>query len=161
MRSCHRGSIRFRITILTTLPETLLESQTRVESPNFKSSSIFKMLQSSTSYNFDFLKSLISSIFGFLNFRLQFFDFPKIFDLFNFWLQFFDFLKSSGSWIRSPDGSEMSSLFSGACHRQWARIFFLVLLNVILHRSSQSNSWSGARPALPMGVAPEAMVGNL
>jgi hypothetical protein len=44
----------------------------------------------------------------------------------------------------------MSSLFSGACHRQWTQNF--------LPHSSQSNSSSGARPALPMGVAPEAMV---
>jgi hypothetical protein len=61
--------------------------------------------------------------------KLQIFDFfnlclPEIFNIwllqtstssnfnfFNLWLRFFDFLKSSGSWIRSPDGSKCQVYF--------------------------------------------------
>jgi hypothetical protein len=66
----------------------------------------------------------VSKLQSLTSFNLRFLQF---FYFFNFRLQFFDFLKSSGSWIRSPDWSEMSSLFSGACHQQWTRIFFLAL----------------------------------
>jgi hypothetical protein len=40
---------------MSVAPETLLESQTRVESPNFKSS-IFDFFKLSTSYIFGFFK---------------------------------------------------------------------------------------------------------
>jgi hypothetical protein len=57
---------------MSVAPETLLESETRVESPNFKSltSSILLILQSSTSSIFEFFKlqlleSLTSYIFDF------------------------------------------------------------------------------------------------
>jgi hypothetical protein len=53
------------------------------------------LLQTSTSSNFNLwlLQTSTSSNFNFFNLRLR----------------FFDFLKSSGSWICTPDGSEISS----------------------------------------------------
>jgi hypothetical protein len=61
---------------MSVAPETLHESQTMVESPNFKSStsSILLLLQSLTSSRFDFFNHSISSIFDFFNIRLYIFS---------------------------------------------------------------------------------------
>jgi hypothetical protein len=89
------------------------------------------------------------------------------FDFFNLWLHIsstsyiFDF-KCNGQNHRVLE----SALLMGV--KCW--VYFLVLatdnglkiLFLALHWwSSQSKSWSGAWPVLPIGVAPEAMVGYL
>jgi hypothetical protein len=105
-------------------PQTLLESQTRVESLNFfnlwllqtSTSSIcnfsnLRLLQSSTSAILNFFNLWLLEIFDFFNLRLLQTSISSIFDFFNLcflqsstWLM--QWPKSSSSCIRSPDGSK-------------------------------------------------------
>jgi hypothetical protein len=50
-----------------------------------------------------------------------------------------------------PDGSEMSSLLSSVYHRWWSQVF---CSSMVVDNIHSSGGWS----ALPMGVAPEAIV---
>jgi hypothetical protein len=86
---------------MSVAPETQFESQTRVEFPNFKSS---------TSFNLRLLQSSTSSIFDFLNLRV---------------------LESA-----LPMGVKCRVYFLMLATDNGLKIFFIVLLEVILHRSS-------------------------
>jgi hypothetical protein len=105
-----------------------------------------RLLQFSYFFNLWLLQTLISSIIQFLQSSTSY---------------IFDF-KCNGQnrWVLEsalPMGVNFEFIFWCLPPTMDSMIFFLVLHSL----SSRSNSSSGARPALPMGVAPEAMVGYL
>jgi hypothetical protein len=78
------------------------------------------------------IKILSWALFGYFNAR-------------NHQVVFFNYLQIP------PDGSELSNLLSGVCHRWWSQVFTPI-------KYPTFPSSSGARTELPMGVAPEAIV---